>query len=191
MELYRKNLLVSQAFYPILNLFEVFLRNALYNSIGTYFSDPDWIINQKNGFMSDPSLQRSNFFLKRCVEVSEKTIMRKGADISSGKIIAEQSLSFWTSFFEPYNYRLIKGVPIKTFRYKPSSENRKSIADKLNRIRILRNRIYHNEPICFWQGKPDFSNALQVQTEIYLLLSWIEPELKDYTKVFDSIDLKL
>jgi hypothetical protein len=48
MHLYRVNLGVSQAFYPILNLTEIFLRNSLYACIESYFSNPDWIITEKN-----------------------------------------------------------------------------------------------------------------------------------------------
>jgi len=47
MNLYRINLRVSQAFYPVLNLTETFLRNALYTSIATYFSNPNWILSEK------------------------------------------------------------------------------------------------------------------------------------------------
>ena len=63
MKLYRVNLLVSQAFYPILNLTEIFLRNSLYNSIENHFSNSDWIVVEKNGFMNDVSLARSSYYL--------------------------------------------------------------------------------------------------------------------------------
>ena len=71
MKLYRANLLVSQAFYPILNLTETFLRNSLYTSIENYFSNSDWIIIEKNGFMNDTSLARSGYYLKNCVIKAE------------------------------------------------------------------------------------------------------------------------
>jgi hypothetical protein len=190
-ELYRLNLRVSQAFYPVLNLFEIFLRNILNNKVSAYFSDPNWIINQKNGFMNDNSLQGSKYFLKNSVLISEKTIRKKGGSVSSGKVIAEQSLSFWTSLFDVHHYRLIGGVPIHCFEHKPKSENRSSISKKLNRIRTFRNRIYHNEPICFSDDKIDFQQALQTQRNIYLLLEWIDPELVNYVQSYDSINSRI
>lgn len=190
-ELYRLNLRVSQAFYPVLNLFEIFLRNILNVKVSAYFSDPKWIINQKNGFMNDNSLQGSKYFLKNSILISEKTIRRKGGSVSSGKVIAEQSLSFWTSLFDVHHYRLIGGVPIQCFEHKPKSENRSSISKKLNRIRTFRNRIYHNEPICFSDDKIDFQQALQTQRNIYLLLEWIDPELVNYVQSYDSINSRI
>lgn len=56
-KLYKANLKISQAFHPILGVMEVVLRNRLNTLISAHFSDPDWIINQKTGFMSDPSLR--------------------------------------------------------------------------------------------------------------------------------------
>ena len=43
-------------------------RNALNTVLATYFSDADWIINQKKDFMSNPSLGPSNYFLRTCVQ---------------------------------------------------------------------------------------------------------------------------
>lgn len=57
--LYAINLKVSQSVYPILNLFEIFLRNAVNRQVVNYFDDADWIINQQNGFMNHPDLARS------------------------------------------------------------------------------------------------------------------------------------
>ena len=190
-ELYRVNLRVSQAFYPVLNHFEISLRNILNYKISGYFSDPNWIINQKNGFMNHDSLQSSRYFLKNSVLSSERTIRRKGGSISSGKVIAEQSLSFWTSLFDVHHYRLIGGVPIQCFNLKPKNENRSSISQKLNRIRTFRNRIYHNEPICFNANRIDFQQALQIQSDIYLLLGWIDVELVQYVQSFDSINSRI
>jgi hypothetical protein len=48
-KLYRINIKVSEAFYPILNLFETFLRNTIYNEIAHSLHDPDWIINEQKG----------------------------------------------------------------------------------------------------------------------------------------------
>ena len=65
-KLYKANLKVSQAFHPLLGIFEVVLRNRLNDTLTSYFNDPNWIINQKTGFMSDPTLQ---FTYKRTGQV--------------------------------------------------------------------------------------------------------------------------
>ena len=63
-KLYRINLRVAQSFYPVLNLFEIFFRNVVNYQVSSYFANPNWIVTEKNGFMNDPSLSPSRFFLK-------------------------------------------------------------------------------------------------------------------------------
>lgn len=159
--------------------------------ISGYFSDPNWIINQANGFMNDNSLKKSNFFLKRRVKRAKRTIKRKGGTITPGKVIAEQSFGFWTSLFDKHHYRLIGGVVIQAFENKPSKVNRSILSQQLNRVRRFRNRIYHNEPICFDGNSISFGEATQIKNNIFELLKWIDPDLTDYIGYFDSIDNKI
>lgn len=159
--------------------------------VSGHFADPNWIINEKRGFMSDPSLRPSRFRLRKKVERAERGIRRSGGSVTAGKVIAEQSFGFWTSLFEVHHYRLIGGVVINAFPNKPAHINRAAIANKLNDIRRFRNRIYHNEPICFDNSNIDFSQVNKVRDDIYELLLWIDTELTDYVSYFDSIPSKV
>lgn len=190
-QLYKANLRVAQAFYPTLNLFEIFLRNAFHYQLASYFANPNWIISEKNGFMNDSSLRSSKFYLQNSVNQAEKKIRRNRRPITEGKIIAEQSLGFWTSLFETHHYRLIGGSVIHAFPEKPSHINRSIISQKLNRIRTFRNRIYHNEPLCFKGNAIDFSEARSIKTEIFELLEWMDSDLVPYTQYFNNIDSKI
>ena len=58
-------------------------------------------------------------------------------------------------------------------------------------MRDFRNRIYHNEPICFNGNNIDFAYATQIKNELYELLDWIDCDLPKYVKTFDSIDNKI
>ncbi len=190
-KLYRINLRVAQSFYPILNLFEIFLRNVIYYQVSAYFSNPNWIITEKNGFMSDPSLKTSNFFLKKSVIKAENAVRKRRGKVTAGKVIAEQSLGYWTSLFEKHHYRLIGGIVIHCFPNKPATANRSLINQKLRKIREFRNRVYHNEPICFNGNRVDFSEAIRIKREIYELLEWIDVDLINYADYFNSIDAKI
>jgi len=190
-KLYRANLRVAQSFYPILNLFEIFLRNICNYQVSSHFANPNWIITEKNGFMSDTSLTASRFFLKNSVGNAERTIRRKGGLVTAGKVVAEQSFGFWTSLFDPHHYRLIGGIVIHSFNNKPSGINRSVLSQKLNRIREFRNRVYHNEPICFNGNAIDFTYAENIKDEIYELLSWIDSDLTNYVDYFDAIENKI
>ncbi len=195
-KLYKANLKISQAFHPLLGVFEVVFRNRLNDILTAHFTDPDWIINQKGGFMSDPSLrfiykrtrqQKTNDFLKREINKAEKRLHKTRTPITSGKIIAEQTLGFWTDLFEVHHYRLLKGKPIQIFQTLPSGYGRKEVNDELDKVRRFRNRINHNEPICFNGNTIDFTETLEVHTSIVNILNWIDPELIKLISDLDKI----
>lgn len=193
-KLYRKNLLVSKSFYPVLNLFEIFLRNVIDTQLIKHFSDKDWIINQKTGFMSNKSLKSSKYFLRESVNSAEKKL-KKGISsssvITSGKIISELSFGFWSGLFYRHHYKLLSGDIIHCFPNKPKYVNRKYIEKELNKIRSFRNRIYHNEPICFNGSAINFNQAQSIKKNIYDFLEWIDPDLVDFIRKFDNIDMTL
>ena len=141
--------------------------------------------------MSHPSLTSSRFYLKNSITKAEKTIRRKGGVVTSGKVIAEQSFGFWTSLFDTHHYRLIGGVVIRCFPNKPNHVNRNILNQNLNTIREFRNRVYHNEPICFKGNSIDFTEAKTIKNEIYELLKWIDADLTDYVDYFNGIDEKI
>jgi chloramphenicol O-acetyltransferase len=77
---------------------------------------------------------------------------------------------------------------IHCFPNKPAAINRADLTNTLNEIREFRNRVYHNENICFDNITIDFTHALKVKKEIYDLLEWMDVDLKKYVLQFDSVD---
>lgn len=189
--LYDANIRLAQATHPILTQFEVVLRNSLNIQLTSHFADPDWIINQKNGFMRDSSLRRSHFFLRNSIQKSEEGLNRKHIPISSGKIIADQTFGFWIALFLTHHYALIAGQPLHIFSHKPPSEDRAKIYTKLDDIRNFRNRVNHCEPLCFVGNTIDCTETQQIRTKLYDLLSWIEPKLVPFFQSIDNIPSKL
>jgi hypothetical protein len=187
LRLYAANLEVCKAFYPVMNLFETFLRNSINDQLALYFRDTAWIINQKNGFMNDRTLA-PKYWIKSQVQKAEN---KTRGTITPGKIISEQVFGFWTSLFEPRHYRLINGNVIHCFSHKPANVNRAYIANVLTDIREFRNRIYHNEAICFNNIAIDFVHARYVKTETYNLLKWMDADLSPYVNQFDEVDAKI
>jgi hypothetical protein len=194
--IYKENLKVAQSFYPLISFFEVVLRNKLNHELSNYFSDSNWIINQKSKMMSDPALTYfdkkkqifiANDFLKKSIEKSEKRLNRLKLPMTCNHIIADMSFGFWTELYEIQHYKILKGRPIKIFEILPADIGRKEVSDRLNKIRILRNRISHNEPLCFNSTSLDFSG---IQTN-YLILQelflWLNPELLNWMKDLNQI----
>lgn len=201
MLLYYGNLKIAQAFHPLLGTLEVILRNRLHCELAKFFNDGKWIINQKNGFMIDPLLSRknkrsgmliTNDYLCRELTKAEIKLKQKGHDITASRIIAEQTLGFWVSFFDLIHYKLLKGVPSKVFQKLPSNYGRKEVYETLNLIRNFRDRINHNEPVCFVNGQLDFSYVRDMYHVISNFLIWIDPvimsSLQGVDRVLDIID---
>ena len=184
--LYFANMKIAQAFHPLLSSFEVILRNQLHYALARHFFDGNWIINQKTGFMIAPSLTYTNkrtkkkvtndYILKEVLK-AEKKIVDRGVRVTSGRVIAEQTLGFWNSFYEAHHYALLAGVPCQIFKKLPSGYGRKEINDIIAQVRELRNRINHNEPICFVNRKCDFSYVKSMYAIISDFLTWIDPEI--------------
>lgn len=189
--LYNANMKLAQAFHPILSQFEVILRNALSLKMTTHFADPDWIINQKSGFMSHPSLNASRYFLRTSVRKAESNLARRSIPITSGKIISDQTFGFWLAFFLSHHHALIGGQSIHVFSHKPAIEDRASIYSKLDNIRSFRNRVNHCEPLCFHGHIIDCTEALAIRSTIYDLISWIDPDLVPFLRSIDNIPSKV
>lgn len=189
--LYRENICVSQSFFPILNIFETVLRNQIDVKLSHYFDNENWIIHERNGFMSNHSIRFTNFFLKTSVEKSIAKLRSESKGITNGRVIAKQTFGFWVSLFDKHHYRLIGGSLINIFPNKPREISRKEIREKLRNIGSFRNRLYHNEPICFSGDKIDFSEALSIKKEIFTLLEWMDSDLIKFSEPFNNIDNKI
>lgn len=198
--LYMANLRLAKSFHPVLGLLEVIIRNCLNNELSVHFKDPYWILNQKNEFMNDNSLtykhpktgkKVKNTYLRSKVIKAEKALNKRGAVITAGKLIAEQTFGFWTSFFEKTHYKLVKGRVIKCFKHLPPGTGRVDVINLLNDIRKFRNRINHNEPICFRDSTIDISYCKKIHESVYEILKWIDPELVIWVKTIDSVEVQL
>lgn len=186
-KLYKANIKLSQAFHPLLGLVEVALRNNINNALSAYFNNSDWIIDQKNGFMASPTLRGTRFYLKTEVERTERKLRQRQINVTSGRIIAEQTFGFWTDLFEPHHFRLIGASPIKAFINLPATANRSMVASKLREIRKFRNRINHNEPIILYLNTIDFTLATEIHHSILEVLNWIDPKLIRWISELDKI----
>lgn len=185
--LYAANIRLAQAFHPLLSQFEVVLRNSLNTVLTAHFADPDWIINQKNGFMSNPNLASSQYFLRSSVQKAENSLRRRSMTITAGKVISDQMFGFWLAFFIPHHYTLVGGQPIYAFLHKPAAENRASLHQKLEAIKNFRNRMNHCEPLCFNGNTVDCTQALAMRSILYDLIRWMDPGLETYFQGIDSV----
>jgi hypothetical protein len=178
LKLYKANLKVSQSFHPMLGTFEVILRNRLDEELAKHFGNKDWTLNKKH------FLPRS---MVQDIQTVEDRLKKKGGVLTHGKIIADQNLSFWTGQFEKTNFKKLGGSPIQIFRLLPTTIRRDGVSNRLNQIRQLRNRINHNEPICFSHNTIDFTQTATAHRMMYEILDWIDLDIRRFLKGLDTV----
>jgi hypothetical protein len=100
---------------------------------------------------------------------------RKDPTIS--RIIATLTLGFWTAMFgEAYEDAWQQGLHRVARRSDGKGLRRKDFAEPLGRIRKLRNRIAHHEPIIH-------SDLHKTHAQIVQLIAWLSPPAADWCGV--------
>lgn len=201
LKLYQSNIRLSQSFYSMLSLLEVVLRNALNEELTFYFHDINWLMNQQDGFMSDPRLiykhwrtgkYLTNDFLKSEVRHS----IGKAKLQTHCKILADLKFGFWGALFQNTHFEILNGTPLRAFKNLPVGGNRQLIDDSLTRIRDFRNRIYHNEPIIFGKDSKgvttfDLNIVHQVYEDIRNIFIWMGLDFNKWTIRINNISLEI
>lgn len=167
--LYQVNIQLSEAFYPLLSVLEVSLRNSIHETLKIYFKDDYW-------FKNNLPIEFSPFVS----EATQKLISQRKT-ITADRVIAELNFGFWNRLFNR-NYTSLLWKPLRLiFKNTPKHlRQRDTIADSLYRIRTLRNRIYHYEPI--------FGNLEDIQNQYIETLTFLKWLDNDLPKLLTEID---
>ena len=173
---YQSNIQLTEAFYTSLSVLEVALRNALSRELETMTGREDWYTI----FPNTPGLTNLN----RYVTQASKQIAGRHEQITSSKIIAELTLGFWVSLLNAEYERLLWKDLRRAFPYLPKKERqRKNVSAPLNRFRAFRNRVFHNESICW-----NLHRVQEIHSELLLLLGWINKDLPKWLTNFDRFN---
>lgn len=171
-QLYKVNIELSEAFYPVLAILEVSLRNTIHATLKHYYQDEYWFKNQL-----------PTEFLPLISETIQKLTLQ-GKTITADRIVAELNFGFWCRLFN-HNYAKFLWKPLHLiFKHIPKSlRQRHHIAAALYRMRTLRNRIFHYEPI--------FSQLQDIEDlyrEMLVFLAWIDQDLPSLLSDIDRFD---
>ena len=177
--LYRLNLKLAKEFHPFVGTFEVILRNRLDLEIAKGLGDVNWTVKCQNKLPQ---------FMKAEVVKAENRLKKRGGLVTHSKLVSDQNLGFWTESFEKHSFGMLKGSPIYCFRLRPKGVNRDTLSLKLNAVRRFRNRINHNDPICFQGSKIDFSDAKSTYRHLCELIDWIDPNARVLLKGVDGVE---
>lgn len=202
---YAWHLNVVSNFYPLVQLIEVALRNAINNQGVHFYTGIVWFDQiPSNPETNDDGTSKETEMvgkfkenIKSAKKKAKKILKDKGLDVEPNidQIIAQTDFSTWeyildkgfydggdTKFLWPHKfYKIFKKPPIYDGK-NPMFHQRDIIRRRIEEVRNFRNRLSHNEPI--WRAS-EVNNASEVfdylerkYQNIMELAYWISPQLK-------------
>ncbi len=149
LQLYAWNTAIAAAFHGPLQACEVILRNAVHETLSDAYG-ATW-------FDQAAPLQNAE---RSLVHTAEGGILVRRNPMTPGRVIAELSFGFWVRLFSNrYDRSLWRTDLAKRFAPRPQ---RKDLHDQLDRLRTLRNRIAHHEPIFQRNLNDDFNRVVDI-----------------------------
>ena len=163
LDLYAWNVRAGAALYPILQMNEIALRNAINRALVSQFG-ADWPYSQ--GFLrSLPRPDRETFEnARRKLERSLKTTRA-----STGDVVAAQTYWFWVMLLNArFEQRIWSREFAASFPFAPPRIDRELVYGRTDAVRRLRNRIAHWEPLLDYDVRGAYQRAIS-------MVRWISP----------------
>lgn len=158
---YIENIILCQKVYPLLNIFEVVLRNRIdeffIKNFGTSWLKK--ILNHSFTFGVGKEIENK-------VRKAEQMLLRDGKKITHDSLLANLTLGFWVSLLSAqknqffmnmmqhdkkaktkYNHEFIRIVFVVNAAEAGSINTVETIQNDLDRIKQFRNRVFHYERI--------------------------------------------
>jgi hypothetical protein len=163
-ELYIKNMQISEKLHTLLNEFEVVFRNAVNDVLSARYG-AEWYNSREIEFIDKhiTAIQRV-----------KQDIHKENKPKTNPNIISNLTMGFWVFLFnKDYDRNLWRSELYKTFKHKRIS--RGNVRQELHKIKNLRNRVAHCECILNYPYK-------QYYKEIIEFISWINPEISEWVE---------
>ena len=173
---YQCNLQLAEAFYISLSVFEVTLRNALCRELETMSGRKDWYAT----FSTTPGLSKLN----RYISQAYKQIAGRHENIIPSKVVAELTLGFWVSLLNSEYERLLWKDLRRAFPFMPKQQRqRKNVSAPLNTFRTFRNRVFHNESVCW-----NLCRVEAIHQDMITVMGWMNKEVPDWLQQIDRFE---
>lgn len=172
-QFYEMNNLVSESLFGVIRGLEVPLRNSVHNIMTKEIGHPDWYDRIK---VLEHRELASISSAKAAIEKSAKPVI-------PSRVISELSMGFWcgltskiydASLWVPHLHKAFPHVKI----------GRKAANKRLERIRLIRNRIAHHE--CILDYKLSNEYALVIEA-----IRWICPVTAEWVKHNSTLEQRL
>lgn len=131
------NIAMSAALWGGFSVMEIALRNAMHDQLVRWVNRDDWW----NGNVPLFPLEKN-----KIIEAVRSVSKEKGPRLTAGHVVADLTLGFWVKLLSNgYHQRL--WVPALQYAFPNITGTRRDLHRDLERLRKLRNRIAHHEPI--------------------------------------------
>ena len=155
--LYQWNLNASAGFYVPLHGLEICLRNALHREMSRAFT-ANWVIDHQ--LDADATGK---------VEMAQETLRRQKKQIHPPSLVAELSFGFWITLLNKRHHQTL-WIPTLSKAFPNAKRPRAEIHDRLQHIRVFRNRVAHYEPIFARDLEKDYETIIET-------IHWMNPEM--------------
>ena len=167
---YAWNIVLCESLYPSLNGVEIALRNSIHAAATAKFGTDFWFsgkLDPPEDYRLTETLRKINQSGKKCPTTSD--------------LVGDLNLGFWVALLKGrYEPLLWPSLLPPVFPYATKKQMaREQLYLRLDRIRRLRNRVFHHEPI--WH-LDDLSEQHQLILEI---IGWISPAMLELTRLLD------
>ncbi|ERP97784.1 hypothetical protein Q669_21500 [Labrenzia sp. C1B10] len=164
-KLYALNTAIAEAMFSPIQMLEVALRNRFHAELSKTYGD-DWY--DQIGVITD-------VFQRNQIAEAKLNLVRDRKPIEPGRVVASLSFGFWTSCLGRRYEDMWRRTLRHAFQHAPDGLTRKRINSPLTRIRLLRNRIAHHEPLLK-------HNLLDRHDRIVEITGWLSPIASDWSK---------
>ena len=167
---YAWNIALCESLYPALNGFEIALRNGVNTAATRQFGSEHWF----SGRLKTLEVEQLN---RSRLQIDPSGVRL----VTARELVAGLSLGFWVNLFKGrYEQILWPQLLRMVFPYTTKRQStREFLYQRLNRIRRLRNRVFHHEPIWHWQ------DLEQQHQQILETIGWISPAMLAMTRLLD------
>ena len=192
MTLYRYNLQLSQEAFTIISCFEIALRNAIDENLSASLGT-EWLKDSisSGGIFSNLTSDRTFVNISHAYNK-----LRSSGTYSHSKLLAALEFGVWKYLFSSVQFRLTGSRLLRIFPNKARSTpeiqyNHSYIFNELDKINMLRNRIAHHEPVCFYLQEPviDTTYILNEYQKIQTLFMWMGVDSRALLYGLDHIQL--
>lgn len=171
-ELYTLNTKLSECLYTPLHTLEVALRNRIHAVMSDKYGE-DWFGNPSVR-LTDTQYEQLNKVIAEIEGNNKKP--------TPGRIVAGLTFGFWTAMLGPDHETLWQQSLHRIGRRSDGKGlRRKDFSGPLAKIRALRNRVAHHEPILDW-------NLPKHHEAVLLLTEWLSPAAAQWCRAHSRFD---